>query len=341
MTKYLGILGGGNISETHLKAAADVDGLQVSAVCGSNTVKVQHLAEMAQAHAYSDLETFLDHRPLDIVAIGSPSGLHAQQGIAACRKGLHLIVEKPIDIDTERADRLIGECHKAGVKLGVFFQDRVAPDIVRLQQLIGSGTLGTPLLVSAQVRWYRHADYYGQSKWRGTWELDGGGALINQAIHTVDLLVWLLGDVRRVSAYASTLLHPIEVEDTLVAALEFSQGTLATFEAATSAYPGYPRRVTVTGTEGTAILEHDELVAVQLTTEVEQEETSGARNTNVSSSSPVVSDVEGHRRLLADFLSAVEDDREPICNGTEGRRSVEIVQAIYQSARSGRPVDLS
>lgn len=340
MTKYLGILGGGNISETHLRAAAEVEGLEVSAVCGSNPEKVRRLARMAGAHAYTDLSEFLDHRPLEMVAIGSPSGLHAQQGIAAGRKGLHVIVEKPIDIGTESADRLIAECDRAGVKLGVFFQDRVAPEIVRLQQLIDSGTLGAPLLASAQVRWYRAPDYYRDSRWRGTWELDGGGALMNQAIHTLDLLAWLLGDVSRVCAYSSTLLHQIEVEDALVASLQFSRGTLATFEAATCAYPGYPRRVTITGTRGTATLEHDQLLAVELTSGMAEEEGHATRNTNPSESSPIVSDVQGHRRLLSDFLRAVEEDREPICSGTEGRRSVEIVQAMYTSARSGLAVDL-
>ncbi|MDA2939143.1 Gfo/Idh/MocA family oxidoreductase [Acidobacteria bacterium AH-259-A15] len=340
MTKHIGILGGGNISETHLRAAREIDGLEVSAVCGQNQDKVKRLGEMCQAAVYSDLEAFLQHRPMDMVAIGSPSGLHAEQGIAAARKGLHALVEKPIDVSTERADSLIAECEKAGVKLGVFFQDRVAPDIVRLKELIQSGRLGNPLLVSAHVRWHRPAEYYHDSRWRGTWALDGGGALMNQGVHTVDLLLWLLGSVRRVYARTATLLHDIEVEDTAVVTLEFATGTLGILEAATSAYPGYPRRLVLTGAAGTAVLEHDQLMATDLLSRREEDAEVGERSQNASASSPVVSDVRGHGKIMEDFLDAIQNDRAPICDGREGRKSVELVQAIYQSSRTGQAITL-
>lgn len=340
MTKHIGILGGGNISETHLRAAHEIDGLEVSAVCGQNQDKVKRLGEMCQAAVYSDLEAFLAHRPMDIVAIGSPSGLHAEQGITAARKGLHVLVEKPIDVSTERADNLIAECEKVGVKLGVFFQDRVAPDIVRLKELIESGRLGRPLLVSAHVRWHRPAEYYRDSRWRGTWALDGGGALMNQGVHTVDLLLWLLGDVRQVYARTATLLHDIEVEDTAVATLEFANGTLGMLEAATSAYPGYPRRIVLTGAGGTVRLEHDQVIAVDLLSRRTEDAEVGERSQSPSASSPVVSDVRGHRKIMEDFLDAIRNDRAPICDGREGRKSVELVQAIYQSSRTGQPITL-
>src|SRR5437660_11292326 len=182
---------------------------------------------------------------MDLVAIGSPSGLHASHGIAAARRGLHVLMEKPIAILTERADALIAETVKAGVKLGVFFQDRCKPDICRLQRLVDSGVLGTPILADARVKWYRPPEYYAKSSWRGTWALDGGGALINQGVHTVDLLLWLLGDVVRVQARTGTLLHKIEAEDTAAAILEFASGALGILHATTAAYPGYPRRVEI------------------------------------------------------------------------------------------------
>ncbi|MFQ5929035.1 MAG: Gfo/Idh/MocA family protein [Acidobacteriota bacterium] len=341
MTKHIGILGGGNISETHLRAAHEIEGLGVSAVCGQNQDKVKRLGEMCQAAVYSDLEAFLEHRPMDIVAIGSPSGLHAEQGIAAARKGLHVLVEKPIDVSTERADNLIAECEKVGVKLGVFFQDRVAPDIVRLKELVESGRLGRPLLVSAHVRWHRPAEYYRDSRWRGTWALDGGGALMNQGVHTVDLLLWLLGDVRQVYARTATLLPDIEVEDTAVVTLEFANGTLGMLEAATSAYPGYPRRIVLTGAGGTVRLEHDQVMAADLLSRRTEDAEVGERSQSPSASSPVVSDVRGHRKIMEDFLDAIRNDRAPICDGREGRKSVELVQAIYQSSRTGQPITLA
>src|SRR6478672_2233880 len=197
---HVGILGGGNISETHARAVDETDGARVAAIYGQNQEKAASLAERFGGKVCASLPEFLQYRPLDVVMIGSPSGLHAEQGAAAARAGLHVLVEKPLDITTEHADDLIRECVRAGVKLVVCFQDRVAPDIRRLKDLVAAGTLGKPILVSARLKWYRPAEDYAGSRWRGTASLDGGGALMNQGVHTVDLLLWLIGDVARVSA---------------------------------------------------------------------------------------------------------------------------------------------
>ena len=341
MTIHIGILGGGNISETHTRAVQEIDGAKVAAVYGQSLERVRGLAQSTGAVAYETLNSFLDHKPLDIVLIGSPSGLHAAQGIEAARRGMHVLVEKPLAITTDQANELIAECATAGVKLGVFFQDRVAGDIVRLKELIDSGTLGKPHLASARIKWYRPPAYYGDSHWRGTWALDGGGALMNQGIHTVDLLLWLLGDVAAVWAKAITAVHDIEVEDTLVAGLQFANGAVGTLEAATSVYPGYPRRLEITGPEGTAIIENDRLISVHLRSE--SPEAAGrqepARDERVAS--PVISDVRGHRRIIEDFLEAITADRPPLCDGREGRRSVELVQAIYQASQTDATVVLA
>ena len=334
----VGILGGGNISETHARAASEIPGVEVVAVHGVNRERVAKLGAQYGAAVYGDLESFLRHRPMDAVLIGSPSGVHAEQAIAAARQGLHVLVEKPLDVTTARIDALIEECDRAGVKLGVFFQDRVAPHIAWLKRLVETGGLGRVHLVSARVKWWRPAEYYSQSRWRGTRALDGGGALMNQGVHTVDLLLWLLGDVERVYARARTAVHQIEVEDTLVACLEFAGGAIGTLEAATSAYPGYPRRVEVTGSEGTIVLEHDRIVAVDLRNPPSEPPPGGEGDRNASASSPTVSDVRGHRKLIEDFLRAIETDGRPLCDGREGRRSVELVEAIYRSAETGRPV---
>jgi predicted dehydrogenase len=344
----VGILGGGNISETHARAVRETAGAEIAAVYGQNQDKAARLAQLYGGTVYESLQTFLEHSPMDMVAIGSPSALHAEQGIAAARHGLHVLVEKPLDVNLERADALIAECDRAGVKLGVFFQDRVAPGIRKLKELIDTGRLGKLILVSARVKWYRPPEYYSSSRWRGKQALDGGGALMNQGVHTVDLLLWLLGDVERVYARTITAFHPIETEDTVVATLEFASGVIGTLEAATSVYPGYPRRLELTGSEGTIILEHDRIVAVDLRepleefplAPLEQFPVIKKEDTNASATSPVVSDVRGHRRLLEDFLQAIETNGKPLCDGYEGRRSLELVQAIYQSSRTGRPVTL-
>jgi predicted dehydrogenase len=339
--RHVGILGGGGISETHARAARELEGVRVVAVHGQNRARAERLAAAVGGAVYGDLDAFLAHRPMELVLIGSPSGLHAEQGIAAARRGLHVLTEKPLDVNTERADALIEECERAGVHLGVFFQDRAAPDVRRLKEFVAAGGLGRPLLASGRVKWYRPPEYYAGSRWRGTWALDGGGALMNQGVHTLDLLLWLLGDVTRVYARAVTALHEIEVEDTVAATLEFAGGAVGTLEAATSVYPGYPRRVELTGTEGTIILEGNTLVAADLRTpRAGLVVAVAAGGGNPSATSAVVSDVSGHREILSDFLRAIETGGSPLCDGREARRSVELARAVYESSRTGLAVTL-
>jgi UDP-N-acetyl-2-amino-2-deoxyglucuronate dehydrogenase len=328
----IGILGGGNISGTHARAAAAIPGVELVAFHGSNRERTKELAEPYGAAVYDTLDAFLDHRPMDIVAIGSPSGRHAEQGIAAARRGLHVLVEKPIDITTERADTLIAACDHAGVKLGVFFQDRLRPAVVEMKRVIDSGELGTPVMIAGRVRWYRPPEYYSSSKWRGTWALDGGGALMNQAIHTVDLVQWMFGPVARVHAAVATRVHQIEVEDTAAAVIQFASGAIGTIEAGTSLYPGYPRRIEVTGSNGTLVLEDDRLIAVDLRSSSSAQAAARADAPPENASSPVVSDASAHQRVLEDFIRAIQANTTPSTDGREGRRSVELVQAIYAAA---------
>jgi len=334
---HIGIVGGGNISETHARAATELDGTVIAAIYGRDHEKSKRLGQRYGGLVYTDFEAFLEHRPMNLIAIGSPSGLHAEQGIVAARRGLHVLVEKPIDTDLTRADALISECEKADVRLGVFFQDRTAPGLVRLKEFIDAGRLGKPIIISAKVKWFRPPEYYRDSHWRGTFALDGGGALINQGVHTVDLLLWLMGDVERVQAKAITSLHQIEGEDTIVATLEFNNGAIGTLEAATSVYPGYPRRLELTGSEGTIIVEGDRIIAADLRTPTDDLISTAADEPQIRAISPVISDVSGHRRVLEDFIRAIQTNCRPLCDGPEGRRSLALVQAIYESSRTGHP----
>jgi len=334
MRIHAGLIGAGNISESHARAVRAIPGAEVVAVYGANAQRVDRLCREHGGAAYHDFQAFLAHRPMEMVVIGSPSGVHAEQGIAAARQGLHVLTEKPIDISVERADALISACEQAGVKLGVIFQDRFKPDLRRLKQLIAEGLIGKPLLVDARVKWYRPPEYYSQSRWRGTRALDGGGALINQGVHTVDLLLWLLGDVVKVQARTAAMLHQIETEDTALALLEFSSGALGQLQATTAAYPGYPRRVEITGSEGTIILEQDRIVAINLRTPYQGPISSEMADQNPSTSSPVVSDIRGHQSAIEDFILAIEKGTAPMCDGREGRKSLALVEVIYKA--SGR-----
>jgi UDP-N-acetyl-2-amino-2-deoxyglucuronate dehydrogenase len=334
MTTHIGLIGGGNISDTHARAARAIPGVEISAIYGTNAEKIDRLSREHGGMAYQDFDAFLKHRPMDLLIIGSPSGLHAEQGIAAARHGLHVLTEKPIEISTARADALIEAARQSGVQLGVIFQDRMKAHIRQLKKWIEEGLLGKVLFVDARVKWYRPPEYYANSHWRGTLALDGGGALINQGVHTVDLLLWLLGDVVRVQARTATLLHKIEVEDTAVATLEFANGALGVFHATTAAYPGYPRRVEISGTHGTVILEHDRIIAADLRNAQVAVVESAAPDENKSSSSAAVSDFRGHQAVLEDFLAALQNKLPSACDGVEGRRSIALVEAIYRAAKT-------
>ena len=306
----IGILGAGGISDTHARAARAIDGVRIVAVHGANRDKTAALAQASGAVPCDDLDTFFA-QPMDIVAIGSPSGLHAEQAIAAARRGIHVLVEKPLDITTAKIDSVIAEADRAGVKAGVFFQERLTPELVALKRALDAGALGDPVFISGHVKWYRPPEYYAASRWRGTWTLDGGGALMNQGIHTVDVLLWLFGPVKSVMGRTANRLHPVEVEDTAAAVLEFESGAFGTIEATTAAFPGFPRRLEVSGTKGTVV--HEE----------------PARTAAVADATP-------HRRVFEDFIAAIRTGGAPMCDAREGRRSVAVVEAIYRSARSGK-----
>jgi UDP-N-acetyl-2-amino-2-deoxyglucuronate dehydrogenase len=342
MNMHIGLIGGGNITETHARAARAIPGVAVSAIYGTNAAKIERLCRENGGTPYQDFEAFLRHRPMDVVIIGSPSGLHAEHGMAAARHGLHVLTEKPIEISTARADALIAAAKQSGVRLAVIFQDRTKPHILQLKSWLDQGLLGKVLFVEGRVKWYRPPEYYANSHWRGTLALDGGGALINQGVHTIDLLLWLLGEVVRVQARTATVLHKIEAEDTAVATLEFRSGTLGIFHATTAAYPGYPRRVEISGTAGTVVLEHDRILAADLRNSPAASSAArdlaalaeSAADENQSASSASVSDFRGHQAVLEDFLAAIEQNRPSACDGLEGRRSIVLIEAIYRAAKT-------
>ncbi len=336
--RSIGLIGTGNISQTHARAAR-LAGISIAAVFGRTAESAGRFAASYGGAPYSNLEAFLAHPGMTAVVIGTPSGTHADYGVAAAAKGLHVLVEKPIEISTERAAALIDAADRSGVKVGVCYQDRVAPDLRAVRDFVAGGRLGRLISARGIVNWYRRPEYYTGSSWRGSRQLDGGGALMNQGIHTVDLLLWLLGPIARVSGHVATRFHDIEVEDTAAAVLEFASGAVGVLEASTASYPGYPRRVELTGAGGTLTIEQNRLVGVDLRDKTDLQ-SSGAIDGSPGATSPVVSDATGHRVLLDDFFEAIAEDRAPCCDGREGRRSVAVVEAIYRSAREGAAVDV-
>ena len=305
----VGLIGAGGISDTHARAAAAIDDVRLVAVYGTNHAKAAALAAAHGADACETLDGLLAQAP-DFVIIGSPSGVHAEHAIAAVRRGVNVLVEKPLDTTTARIDELIAEADRARATIGVCFQDRLTPDLLEMKRAIDAGRIGTPVSISGRVAWYRPPEYYASSRWRGTWRLDGGGVLMNQAIHTIDAMLWMFGPVARVIGRVATRLHRIEVEDTASAVLEFESGALGTIVASTASFPGSPRRIDVAGTKGSLVHQQEPRPAL-------------------------IADPTPHRRLIEDFIAALRNGRPPVCDGREGRRSVALVEAIYRSSRSG------
>jgi len=278
-----------------------------------------------------------------VVCVCVPSGLHAQIGIQAAKAGKHLVVEKPIDVSLDAADRLIDAARAAGVALTVISQHRFDAGLVELKRLLDDGALGRVVLGEASTKWYRAQGYYDSAAWRGTYAMDGG-SLMNQGVHYVDLLRWCLGPPAEVTAVCTTQTHQIEVEDTALAIVRFASGAVGTILSSTAAWPGFPQRLEITGTEGTVTVEDGQIVRRAL---ADQAAPAPAADTGRSdpglsgAADPAAVDVASHATQLADLLDAVDTGREPAVSGRAGRDALEIVLAVYESSRTGRPVRLS
>ena len=352
------IVGCGVIAPTHARSISRIPGARLVAVCDIVEAKARALASAIEAGAgvdgvdprnvvnpsgigvYTDYNEMLRRDDIDIVNVTTPSGLHAQVGIAAAKAGKHVIVEKPIDVTLEKADALIRACRAAGVKLSSISQHRFDQAIVDLKQAIAANKLGRLNFGAAHTKWYRAQEYYDGDAWRGTWALDGGGALMNQGIHYVDLLQYCMGPVSEVFAYAATRVHVrIEVEDIVVASLKFKSGALGFLEGNTAAYPGFCARLDVYGDDGGVIIEDDVVKDWKLRSS-ETYQVTGEVGTPISGSSSAYIWEEGHRRQIEDVVEAIRQDRPVFIPGEEGRKPLEIILAIYESARTGRPVSL-
>jgi len=336
------IIGAGMVARYHATAIGRIPGARLVAVGRSDPARVEDTAAQFGVPCLADYAALLARDDVDAVCICTPSGLHAEQTIAAARAGKHVLVEKPIALTLGDADAMIAACAQAGVRLGVALQRRTEPEFQRVQAAIAAGELGRLVLGSISMPYMRTQSYYDSADWRGSWALDGGGALMNQGIHLVDLLLWLLGDAAEVRATAATLAHAIEVEDCVTATLRFVNGALGSISATTAAAPGYPHRVEIYGERGGVQIEGEQVVRWE--DGGAQEPRIGTRRVNRepvaagAGASPTGIGAVGHTRLLEDFVAAIRDGRDPLAPGREGRRSLALVLAVYEAARTGRAV---
>ncbi len=337
-----GIIGCGIIAPWHAKGIEAAEAAKLIAVSDLDEEKAREFGELNNVDYYKDYDEMLKRDDIDAVCICTPSSLHPAQAIGVARMGKHVLTEKPMAITLNGADEMIDVCRKNNVKLGVIFQRRMAGVYPRIKQAINRGELGKLILGDIYMKYYRSQQYYDSAQWRGTYEYDGGGALMNQGSHLIDLLQWFMGDVDTIFGYAETLARNIEVEDTSVAALRFTNGALGIIEGTTAVCPPIDHRLEIHGEKGTVMIEGERLkkwgLMDQNGDEIDMTKTDDeiAKFAKVEDTDPIA----GHKSLIQDFVKAIRENREPFINGEEGRKSLRIILSIYESSRTRKPVKL-
>jgi UDP-N-acetyl-2-amino-2-deoxyglucuronate dehydrogenase len=342
----IGIVGAGMIAEFQARAIEGAKGARLQAVLSRNPERAAEFGRRFSCKGYASLRDFLADSEMQIVSICTPSGAHLEPALQAIESGRHLIVEKPLEITLKRCDAIINAARKAGVRVSGVFQSRFYDGPKLLKGAVDGGRFGRPVLGDAYVKWFRSQEYYDKGGWKGTRRYDGGGALMNQSIHAVDLLQWYMGPVKAVQAARGIRGHErIEVEDTAVAALEFESGAFGVIEGSTAIFPGFLKRIELAGTRGSAILEEEDLKhwrfdPEQPTDEQVRQSYGQKTRSGGGAADPAAISGEGHRRQFESFVTALAEGRDPEPSAEEARKAVEIVLAIYRSADTGRKVRL-
>ncbi len=342
-----GIIGTGLISHIHAQAIDVIPGANLSGVYNIHKGKADLFAAKYGCKAYGTLEEMLASPDIDIVCICTPSGLHLEPALKSIVAGKHCLIEKPLEVTLEKCDRIIEAAQKACVKTGVIFPSRFYEASIQMKNAVDENRFGTLVLGDAYVKWHRSPEYYKSASWRGTWALDGGGALMNQGIHSVDLLQWYMGPVDSVQAFSANRQHKgIEVEDSVVAVLRFANGALGNIEATTAVFPGELKQIEILGTEGTAVLRESSLIRWEFLHKKNADQQiidamDGNKIQHGGAANPADLSIVGHQRQIEDMMQAIKTGREPLINAVEGRKSVNIVLAVYESARTGRLVSLN
>ncbi len=336
----------GMIADFHARAIQAMTGGKLVACHSRGKDSVDAFAAKYDCKPYYDYARLLADPKVDIVTICAPSGAHLEYALPAIAAGKHIIVEKPLEVTLDKCDRLIAAAKKGGVKLGAIFPSRFVEAARVVKKAIDDGRLGRITLADVYVKWHRTQEYYDSGGWRGTWDLDGGGALMNQSIHGIDLLQWLVGPVKSISAVTGILAHErIEVEDVAVAALEFENGALGTIEGTTAAWPGFLKRIEISGDAGTIMMEEDNIVTWKFANECPDDDNirkkfSAPDTVGGGASDPSAIKFDKHQFNFEAFVQALDEGRDPKLDGAQGRKAVEIILAVYESAKTGTKVTL-
>ncbi len=339
-----GIIGAGMIANFHAKAIAAMEGGELHSFYGRRQEAVDELVAENGGIGYTDLEAFLADPELDIVTIATPSGAHLEPALAAAKAGKHVVCEKPLEVTPERIDMMINACEDAGVTLAGIFNRRFHPAMEAFKKAADEGRFGQLTLCDAYTKWYRDQAYYDSGAWRGTWALDGGGALMNQSIHLIDQLIYIAGDVEAVTASMACLAHEgIEVEDTAVAILEFKSGARGVIQGSTACWSstGHPAELQICGDQGSVFLADDKFRVWDFAESAPEDEIvkselmQGSNAKGLGANDPKAINFEGHKLNFEDVVSSIQAGRAPSVDGKEARRAVALICAIYESAKNG------
>lgn len=337
-----GIIGAGMIGHFHAKAITDMAGGELHSVFDLRQEAAEKIASEYGAKAYSDMAEFLADSDLEIVTVGTPSGAHLDPSLAALNAGKHVIVEKPLEITLERIDQLMAAAKANGKTIAAVLNRRFHPGMDAFKKAADENRFGILASASAYIKWYRDQAYYDSAAWRGTWALDGGGSLMNQSIHTVDALLYVAGPVKSVQANTVCLAHErIEVEDHCVAIVEFENGARGVIEASTATWSkdGHPARVQLAGTEGSVFLADEAFEIWDFKVEKPEDAEIKAslmkgQEAGLGANDPTAINTYQHQRNFEEVVNAIAEGREPTTSGTEARKSVELISAVYESAKN-------
>src|SRR5262245_5844908 len=330
------VIGAGLVGPTHARFAAQARGCQLRVVCDLREERGRPLAEELGAEYAADHRAVVRRPDVQVVSICLPTALHLEVARAAAEAGKHVVVEKPIELNLDRALELIAVCRRHGVKLAAIFNRRFVFGTRRAREAIERGELGRLLVADMVFKSWRPLTYYTDSGWRGTWGLEGGAALINQGIHGVDLITWMAGPIRRVQGYARHLRHPIEADDTTIAVCEYESGALGVIEQTTSVYPRQLDRIELHGERGTILLEDYRIKEWQVEGVEPGEPTPDERDGPGADQGTAL----GHFRQIQDMVDAVRTGRDPVIRGEDALHSLAVIQAIYEAERTGRSVEV-
>jgi UDP-N-acetyl-2-amino-2-deoxyglucuronate dehydrogenase len=335
-----GIIGAGLIADFHARAIQSIENARLIGICGTNQEKAASLSAKYKCRLFGGTDELLGSDKIDIVTIATPSGAHMEPAVEAAAHGKHVLCEKPLEITLDRIDRMIDAHNAAGTKLGGIFNFRFNDTLIHLKNAVDGGRFGTITYASVHVPWWRNEAYY-ENSWHGTPELDGGGALMNQSIHMIDILQHLMGPVESLQGYAAALAHKIPTEDTGAAVLRFRNKALGVIYGTTASWPGQYRRLEITGTKGTVVQVENSFSVWQFADQNEQDKEIISSFSGIEGgggvSDPAAIPFEPHARNIAAFIDSVESGNQFAIDGPEARKAVEIILAIYASSRQMRP----